>query len=191
MFGGKSAVVDPYVQACHEHIDIRLVPPERTRFGRVPLYADIAAKSGVALIGCDCGVEGSDMGKLMDIGHEIYTKHGMGVLTSVVDHVCAKMALRLVGVAVDLHLVPPNASIGLTGRAAISGRKPEYIVDGITAMNLFPDNPNDHVVFVDDGLARGAALMGRCMCSLGKPKNPLGGVRGGRCIMARRQKIGK
>jgi len=49
----------------------------------------------------------------------------------------------------------------------------------------------DHLVFVDDGLARGAALMGRCMNSLGKPLNPIGGVRGGRCIMDRRIKIGK
>jgi hypothetical protein len=46
-------------------------------------------------------------------------------------------------------------------------------------------------VFVDDGLARGAALMARCMNSLGKPKNPIGGVRGGPCIMPRRIKAGK
>jgi hypothetical protein len=87
-------------------------------------------------------------------------------------------------------MVPQNASIGFTGRAAISGRKPEYILDGIIERNLF-ENPVDHVVFVDDGLARGAALMGRCMNSLGKPKNPIGGVRGGPCIMRRRIRIGK
>jgi hypothetical protein len=29
------------------------------------------------------------------------------------------------------------------------------------------------------------------MNSLGKPKNPIGGVRGGPCIMSRRIKIGK
>jgi hypothetical protein len=100
------------------------------------------------------------------------------------------MALRLIDVAVKNNLVPRNASIGLTGRAAISGRKPEYILNGIIERNLF-DNPNDHVVFVDDGLARGAALMGRCMNSLGKPKNPIGGVRNGPCIMGRRIRIGK
>jgi len=63
-------------------------------------------------------------------------------------------------------------------------------MEGITERGLF-DNPNDHVIFVDDGLARGAALMGRCMLSLGKPKEPIGGVRGGPCIMNRRMKIGK
>lgn len=190
-FGGrKRSVVDGYVDRCHEHIDIRIVPPDRTRFGRVPVCAEVADKSGVALIGCDSGVNGSEMPDLEAIGHEIHEMHGMGVLTEVVDRVCARMALRLVDVAVERGMVPPNSSIGFTGRAAISGRKPEYIIEGIAERNLY-DTPNDHLVFVDDGLARGAALMGRCMNSLGKPKAPLGGVRGGPCIMSRRIKIGK
>ncbi len=186
----KSAAVEEYVEHCHAHIDIRTVPPERRKFGRVPVYADVAEKSGVTLIGCDCGVNGSDIDKLEEIGAEIQKNHDIGLLTAVVDSVCSRMALRLVDVAVHQGLVPPNASIGFTGRAAISGRKPEYILEGITERNLF-ENPNDHLVFVDDGLARGAAVMGRCMLSLGKPKNPLGGVRGGRCIMAKRIKVGK
>jgi hypothetical protein len=100
------------------------------------------------------------------------------------------MALRLVDVAIGLKMVPENSSIGFTGRAAISGRKPEYIMEGLEERRIYK-NPYDHVVFVDDGLARGAALMARCMCSLGKPKNPLGGVRGGPCIISRRMKIGR
>jgi len=106
------------------------------------------------LIGCDCGVDGSETPALEEIGHEIYEKHGMGMLTEVVDRVCAKMALRLIDVAIEKGMVPPNSSIGFTGRAAISGRKPEYILAGITDRNLY-EKPNDHLVFVDDGLARG------------------------------------
>jgi putative methanogenesis marker protein 14 len=190
-FGGrKRPIVDDYVDRCHEHIDIRVVPPDRRRFGRVPVCADIADKSGVALIGCDVGENGSEIPALEEIGHEIHENYGLGVLNEVIDRVCARMALRLVDVAVDRGMVPPNSSIGFTGRAAISGRKPEYILEGITERQLY-ENPIDHVVFVDDGLARGAALMARCMNSLGKPKEPLGGVRGGPCIMARRIKIGK
>ena len=49
------------------------------------------------------------------------------------------MALRLIDVAVEQKLVPKNSSIGFTGRAAISGRKPEYILEGITERNLFDD----------------------------------------------------
>ena len=188
--GGNRKVVADYVDRCHEHIDIRIVPADRDRFGRVPVNARAALESGIAMIGCDCGTNSSDMDKLLAIGAEIHKNHGMSTLNEVIDRVCARMALRLIDVAVEKDLVPRNASIGFTGRAAISGRKPEYILEGITERNLF-DDPNDHLVFVDDGLARGAALMGRCMNSLGKPKNPIGGVRGGPCIMSRRIKIGK
>lgn len=185
------STINEYIERCHRHIDIRVVPPERKKFGRVPVFADVAEASGVALIGCDCGVNGSDIHRLEEIGREIAETYGVGeVLTAVVDGVCAKMALRLVDVAVELNHVPPNSSIGFTGRAAISGKKPQLIYEGIEERKLY-ENPNEHLVFVDDGLARGAALMARCMCSLGKPKNPLGGVRGGPCIMSRRIRIGK
>jgi hypothetical protein len=186
----KSSVVTEYVDRCQQFIDIRIVPPERRRFGRVPVYADVAKESGVALIGCDAGVNGSGLADLIEIGKEIYKKYGLGLLNDVIDRVCAQMALRLVDIAVAERLVFPHSSIGFTGRAAISGRKPEYILEGLTERHLFED-PNDHLVFVDDGLARGAALMGRCMNSLGKPRNPIGGVWGGPCIMNRRIKAGK
>src|SRR5208337_3147478 len=188
--GGNRNVVDEYVERCHKHIDICIVPPERDRFGRVPVNARIAKESGIAMIGCDCGVNSSELDKLVAIGSEIHKRYNLATLNEVVDRVCAKMALRLIDVAVEQHIVLRNSSIGFTGRAAISGRKPDYILEGITGRNLF-DDPVDHLVFVDDGLARGAALMGRCMNSLGKPKNPIGGVRGGPCIMSRRIKIGK
>ncbi|MDH7592921.1 MAG: methanogenesis marker 14 protein [Methanomicrobiales archaeon] len=187
----SETLIRDYVDRCHRHIDIRLVPPDRKKFGRVPVYADVAAASGVALIGCDCGINGSDIPRLEEIGREIVETYGLGdLLTAVVDGVCAKMALRLVDVAIEQGMVPENSSIGFTGRAAISGRKPELIFEGLEERKVFK-NTNEHLVFVDDGLARGAALMARCMCSLGKPKNPLGGVRGGPCIMSRRIKIGK
>jgi putative methanogenesis marker protein 14 len=186
----KSSLVLDYEEQCHQHIDIRIVPPDRDHFGMVPVCSDVAQESGVALIGCDLGVNNGDQDKLKEIGREIYQKHGLDVLTDVVDHVCARMALRLIDVAAAEGMVPENASIGFTGRAAISGRKPEYIIKGLEERGLF-DDVNDHVIFVDDGLARGAALMGRCMNSLGKPKNPIGGIRGGPCIMSRRMRIGK
>jgi putative methanogenesis marker protein 14 len=189
-FTRNAAEIKKYVESCHEFIDIRMVPPDRRRFGRVPVYADVAKASGVALIGCDAGENGSTLKDLMEIGKEIHENYNLGVLNEVIDRVCAKMALRLIDVAAGEGLVYRNSSIGFTGRAAISGRKPEYILEGIIERNFF-EKPNDHLVFVDDGLARGAALMGRCMNSLGKPKNPIGGVRGGPCIMNRRIKAGK
>ena len=37
--------------------------------------------------------------------------------------------------------------------------------------------------------ANSAAVMARCMNSYGNPKNPLGGLRGGKCIMGARMKL--
>jgi len=188
--GRNNRAIGEYIDRCHEHIDIRIVPKDRKRFGRVPVYADVAAESGVALVGCDCGVDGDAIDNLKAIGAEIYKKYNISFVTEVIDRVCALMALRMIDVCIEKNMVPENASIGFTGRAVISGRKPDYILEGITEREIFSD-PIDHLVFVDDGLARGAALMGRCMNSLGKPKNPLGGVREGPCIMGRRIKIGR
>jgi hypothetical protein len=46
-------------------------------------------------------------------------------------------------------------------------------------------------VFVEDGLAMGAAVAARCMNSLGTPKNPIGGRKGDKCIMNDRIKLQK
>lgn len=188
--GINKKAVQEYVDRCHEEIDIRIVPRDRRRFGRVPVYADVAEESGVAQVGCDCGVDGDGIDNLKSLGAEMYRKYRLSFVTEVVDRVCAGMALRMIDVCIENDLVPENSSIGFTGRAVISGRKPGYILEGIEERRIYT-NPVDHLVFVDDGLARGAALMGRCMNSLGKPKNPLGGVRGGPCIMAKRIKIGR
>ena len=154
--GGNRKVVADYVDRCHEHIDIRIVPADRDRSAVFRSTPASLWSPGSAMIGCDCGTNSSDMDKLLAIGAEIHKNHGMSTLNEVIDRVCARMALRLIDVAVEKELVPKNASIGFTGRAAISGRKPEYILEGITERNLF-DNPNDHLVFVDDGLARRGA----------------------------------
>jgi putative methanogenesis marker protein 14 len=185
-----SDTVSSYVSRCLELISVEIVPKDRTRYGMVPVYAEVAIQSGVALIGVDAGVNGSNLHALGEIGKEIVTKHSMPILNEVIDRVCADMALRMIDVVDQQNLIYPDTSIGFTGRAAISGKKPEYILQGIMDRKLF-QKPVDHVVFVDDGLARGAALMGRCMNSLGKPDKPIGGVRGGKCIMSRRIAIGK
>ncbi len=180
----------PYVERCMEVIDVTEVPRDRTHFGKVPVCADIAEDSGIVLIGVDIGRNGDRTADLEAIGAEIGKNENKDVLREVVDRVCAGVALRIVDICLKRDFLPKNSSIGFTGRAIISGNKPQYILDGITERRIY-DDPVDHLVFVDDGLARGAALMGRCMNSIGHPKCPIGGVRGGHCIMAKRQKIGK
>ena len=82
-------------------------------------------------------------------------------------------------------LVTSETAIGITGRAGITGNKPSLILEEIAKLGLY-DEPERNVVFVDDGLARGAAVMARCMNSMGIPKNPLGGLRHGKCILKQR-----
>ena len=124
------------------------------------------------------------------LGADIYKQEGKKTFNQVVDRVCSRIALRLLDVAAENDLIDPNAAIGFSGRAAISGHKPEYIMQGIQERKMFAD-PRDRVIFVASALPRGASLMARCMASLGRPEKPIGGQRGGRCIMAKRIKAAK
>jgi putative methanogenesis marker protein 14 len=181
----KSALIKKYAQVIHELIAIELVPEDRNRYGSVPVDPAAAKEIGVALIGCDVGENGSNMSKLTDIGAEIYSKHGLKTVFATLDMVSAVMVERLVKLAMENKLVSEKTSIGLTGRAAITGCKPFLILRSIEKLGIFKE-PGNHVVFVDDGLARGAAVMARCMNSMGVPKNPIGGIRGGGCVLNKR-----
>ncbi|MDP2844839.1 MAG: DUF2114 family protein, partial [Candidatus Methanoperedens sp.] len=92
---------------------------------------------------------------------------------------------RFVKLSMDNKLISEKTSIGLTGRAAITGCKPYLILRSIEKLGIY-EVPMEKVVFVDDGLARGAAVMARCMNSMGVPKNPIGGIRGGGCVLNKR-----
>jgi len=180
---GKDAKA--YADRINEIITIEKVPMSRNKYGLVPVCPDAAAQNNVVLIGCDAGVNGSDLPKLSEIGAELYKSKGLKTLFGTLDLVCARMAARLVQVGMDEGVVTKNTAIGVTGRAGISGNKPLLILEELEKLGLY-DSPEKNVVFVDDGLARGAAVMARCMNSMGTPKNPLGGLRGGKCILKER-----
>ncbi|HNT71515.1 MAG TPA: methanogenesis marker 14 protein, partial [Methanothrix sp.] len=189
LFSGKKVKVDKtardYARAIDEHIRIERVPVGRSRYGSVPVDPAAAEKIGVLLIGCDVGENGSQLNRLAQIGREIYQEKGLKTLFAAIDVAAARTARRLVEVAVDAGLVTKDTAIGVTGRAGISGNKPDLILEEIGTLNLY-DQPEKNVVFVDDGLARGAAVMARCMNSMGTPKHPMGGLRGGGCILKKR-----
>ena len=130
------------------------------------------------------------MGKLSAIGMEICKTHGLQVVYAVIDEVMAGVVCRLIKVANEEGLIFEDTTIGITGRAGITGNKPKLILKCLDEMNLAP-KIDERVVFVDDGLARGAAVMARCMNSLGSPQSPLGGRHGGKCILAQRIKLQK
>ncbi len=184
----KGKQIKEYSEKIQQYIRIEKVPSGFKRYGSVPVNPQAAEDIGVVLIGCDVGVNGSDMDKLMAIGAEINEKHGLNFLFAVIDDVMARVVQRLVKVAQDYGLVFENTAIGVTGRAAITGDKPKLILKYLEELGI-DHKIEEHVVFVDDGLARGAAVMARCMNSMGTTFNPLGGRRGGKCILAQRIKL--
>jgi putative methanogenesis marker protein 14 len=175
-------VAKSYAEKVHEHVDIRKVPEGRDRFGTVPVDPVAAYNAGTTLIGCDIGTNGNEIPQLIKIGHEIYLEEGINTLFATLDHVSALIVKRLVEEAVDEGVIEEGSVLGVTGRAGITGKKPNLILD--YTKNYFKD-----IIFVSDALALGAAVMARCMNSMGTPKIPLGGLRGGACILGQRKKL--
>ncbi len=184
----KGKAIREYAQKMLEYIIIEKVPKGRKRYGSVPVNSEAADAINVVLIGCDIGNNGSDMDKLSELGAEVYTKYNIKVLFAVIDEVMANVVQRLIKVAQDEGLVYEDTAIGITGRAGITGNKPKLILKYLHELGI-NHKIEEHVVFVDDGLARGAAVMARCMNSLGTTFNPLGGHRGGKCILGQRIKL--
>ena len=180
---GKQA--QQYADQINDLVKIEKVPSSRTKYGLVPVCPEAAAGNNVVLIGCDVGINGSDLPKLSRVGSDLISAKNLKILFGTLDLAMAKVARRLVQVGVEEGIVTKNTAIGVTGRAGISGNKPSLIIEEMEKLGLY-DHPEKNVVFVDDGLARGAAVMARCMNSMGTPKNPLGGLRGGRCILKER-----
>ena len=89
---------------------------------------------------------------------------------------------RTLDIAFKENVITGGSVLGITGRAGITGRKPELILE--YSKDKFVDT-----VFVEDGLALGSAIMARCMNSMGTQKNPIGGHQGGKCILGKRMKL--
>lgn len=171
-----------YAKEVHEHVDIRKVPEKRDRFGTVPVDPDAAYSAGTTLIGCDVGVNGDKLVELTKVGHRIYEEAGIHTIFATLDHVSALVVKRLIDEAVEENVIEEGSALGVTGRAGITGRKPEFVME--YAKPYFKD-----VLFVSDALALGAAVMARCMNSMGTTKIPLGGRQGGPCILGQRRKL--
>ena len=179
---GNTKKAQVWADKVHEHVNICKVPMDVTKFGTVPLDPKAAADAGTTLIGCDVGTNGDKLPVLMDLGKEIYEKDGIPTLLATMDYVSAKIVSRLLDIAFEENVITPGSALGVTGRAGVSGRKPQLIME--YAKDKFED-----VVFVEDGLALGSAIMARCMNSMGTQKNPIGGCQGQKCILGKRMKL--
>ena len=166
----------------HKLVNISKVPMDMDRFGTVPVNPEAAEAAGTTLIGCDVGVNGDKLPELMDLGAQFYEEDGLGTLLSTLDYVSTNIVTRVLDVAFKENVITPGSALGITGRAGVTGRKPELILEAV-------QDKFENVVFVEDGLALGSAIMARCMNSMGTPKVPIGGKQGGRCILKDRMKM--
>lgn len=171
-----------YAEEVHKHVDIGKVPEGRERFGTVPVDPKAAYEAGTTLIGCDVGKNGDQIPDVVKIGHEIYESEGIHTLFATLDHVSAMIVKRLIEEAFNEGVVEEGSMLGVTGRAGITGKKPELIME-------YSKKYFNNTIFVSDALAMGAAMMARCMNSLGTPKTPVGGCQGGACILGPRRKL--
>ncbi|MDR0767120.1 MAG: methanogenesis marker 14 protein [Methanosarcinales archaeon] len=169
-------------------VHVMRIPDERERIGPFSIKTAAAKEAGLVLFGCDVGENGSDFEKLSIIGKKIYDLGGMNAVSSLADEVMSEIAVLLIGCVLNEGLLTAEDLIGITGRAGTTGRKKELIIQKLKARNIIAE-PEKKLIFAEDGLARGAAVMARCMNSLGCPKNPIGGRSGGKCIMKERHDL--
>ena len=187
---GTWEAAEEFAEEAFNQLRISKVPQNTMRFGTVPVDTAAAEKAGVRLLGCDIGENGSNINPLRKLGAEVQRDRGRETLFQMLDIVMARIACEIVKIALEDGLINQNISIGVTGRAGITGDKPMLFLKYIDELGFLPKEfpVEDRIVFVEDGLALGAGAMARCMFGLGTPESPLGGRRGGSCVLGMRSK---
>ncbi|WNY24000.1 hypothetical protein MmiHf6_13250 [Methanimicrococcus hongohii] len=169
-------------------VHVTRVPDGRDCFGPFPVNMAAAKEADLILFGCDVGENGSDFEKISVIGNQIYEIGGINAVSFLADEMMSEIAVLLIECIRNEGLLVEEDLIGITGRAGTTGRKKELILQKLKERNIITA-PETKLIFAEDGLARGAAVMARCMNSLGCPSNPIGGRRGGKCIMKERHEL--
>ena len=183
----KQADVEAARVRIMKRINIMKIPNDRTCFGPFAVNSKAAEECGLILFGCDAGENGSCLEALAEIGKQVYDSGGMNAVIGLADEIMSDIIVSLIKCIKDAGCLNNETVIGITGRAGITGKKPELVFQKLNRQNIM-ENPEKRIIFAEDGLARGAAVMARCMNSLGCPSNPLGGRRDEKCIMAKRMK---
>ncbi len=178
-----------WIERARQIVIVKRVPRKAKRFGTVPVSVNAADESGVVLIGVDAGDNGSDLSRLENLGGEISSSGGIGLLMNVIDTIQADIVQRIVTLAEAEGLVLDDTSLGITGRAATTGSKPRLINEHLVKIDGSLWTDTHQLMFVEDGLAMGAAVAARCMNSMGTRHNPMGGRKGDKYVMGARMKL--
>jgi putative methanogenesis marker protein 14 len=189
---GQSKTVEvesSWIHDIEKHIRVERVRKTDTRFGTVPVNGKSAEEAEVLLIGVDVGTNGSKLSELEKLGSTIIDEVEIEGLLSVIDQIQANIVQRILAIVDSEGLILDNTSLGLTGRSIITGQKPKLIVENLKLNSGALWTTSHDILFVEDGLAMGAAVAARCMNSMGTTKHPMGGRKDDRCIMAERMKL--
>lgn len=162
----------------HEFIDIMKVPSNLDEFGQVRIDSTIINNTNIEVIGSRI----NNSTKLIHTFKKISNDYSSSEILLQIDDMYAYLIKRLIDVTDNLNLISPETTLGITGRAGITGYKPYFI-------EKYLKDKFDDIIFTQDGLALGALMMARCMNSLGSPINPIGGCRGSICIMQQRRQL--
>jgi putative methanogenesis marker protein 14 len=184
----RAEVDEAWLDEVHANIRVERISEGTRRFGTVPVNTKAADESEVVLMGVDAGENGSGLVDLEQIGKGITAEHGIDALLALIDKVQFSIVQRLLDLAISEGLVQEETSLGLTGRAITTGNKPKLINSGLLLNDRTRWTESHHLLFVEDGLAMGAAVAARCMNSMGTIHNPMGGRKGDKCIMGARMK---
>lgn len=177
--------IDPAnILDAHDHISVERIPESTSRYGTVPVNPKAAKESDVSLIGVD-----ADLTKLEEFGKTFSEEHSVDYLHKVIDEIQAHLVERILEVAESENLIFDDTSLGLTGRGITTGTKPQLVGKNLKTRSGDLWTNSHQMVFVEDGLAMGAAVAARCMNSMGTTKHPMGGRKGDKCIMAERRKL--
>ncbi|MBZ3936302.1 methanogenesis marker 14 protein [Methanimicrococcus blatticola] len=182
------SVVEKAAAESMKYIHVIKIPETRKQFGPFTVNVAASKNAGTLLFGCDVGENGSDLKKLAEIGENVYKTTGTEAVSALIDDVMSEITVQLIDCIRKEGLLTDETLIGITGRAGITGLKKEKIIQKLKSRGIL-ENPDKKLIFAEDGLARGAAVMARCMNSLGCPNNPIGGRRGGKCIMQERREL--
>ncbi|MHA1960672.1 MAG: methanogenesis marker 14 protein [Candidatus Thorarchaeota archaeon] len=187
--GNKStkAEINPEdIETVHQIIRIDRVTRGTKRFGTVPVNTKAAEESGLVIIGVDAGTDGSRLGDLESLGRSVAEENDVAYLKGLIDEVQGRVVQRILTIAEEEELLNSDTSLGLTGRAITTGKKPSIIATTLQSEDDILWVSKRDLVFVEDGLALGAAVAGRCMNSMGTRTNPMGGRKGDGCVMGAR-----
>lgn len=154
-------VAEDWAEKVMKLVSIGRAAMGKRSLGMVPIDAKGAYENRVTLIGCE--ISGGNLSKLIELGREI-ASYGISTLRALIDRICARIIARLIEVADNEGLLAKRTVFGVAGRAGVTGEKPRLLLEFLKGLGF--ENVQNRAIFIQNGLALGAAVLARCLYGL-------------------------